>query len=272
MSTVRLPAVAGSFYPAEPAVLRRTVERLLAQAAPAQLQAADDLRALIAPHAGYIYSGPTAGVAYRCLQEHWEQVRRVVVIGPAHRVPVFGMATSSADAFATPLGEMPVDRASRERILELPFVYVSDEAHREEHCLEVQLPFLQVLSSTLMVLPLVVGEARAEQVAELFARLDEADTLILVSSDLSHFYDYVTAGRLDQETATAIRHLHRLEHGQACGRTAINGLLLRSREMGWQAHVLDVCNSGDTAGPRGRVVGYGAFAFTAPNDTRSRSV
>ena len=195
---------------------------------------------LIAPHAGYVYSGPIAGFAYRCLADYKDGLRRVVLIGPAHRVPVRGLASSSADAFATPLGEAPVDLAAREKILALPFVQIHDAAHREEHCLEVHLPFLQVLGESFQILPLLVGDAPVEQVKAVLQVLAAPDTLFLISSDLSHFHDYATARRLDQATAASIEQMQPVESGQACGRLAINGLLSYGQSMGWQAHLLDL--------------------------------
>ncbi len=265
MKTIRPAAVAGRFYPAEPFRLRETVRDYLAHARRATLPPGERLRALIVPHAGYVYSGPVAGSAYRCLAEHMSGLRRVLLIGPAHYVPVVGLAASSAGAFATPLGDAPLDGEIIGRFQEFPFIYTLDEAHRPEHSLEVQLPFLQMLGQRLEIAPLVHGEVEAAQIAELFAALDAPDTLILVSSDLSHFHDYPTAQRLDRQTAGAIEQLLPLEHGQACGRPAINGLLARAKQAGWRASTLDLRNSGDTAGSRDRVVGYGAFAFTAAN-------
>jgi AmmeMemoRadiSam system protein B len=263
MRTVRPAAVAGRFYPAEPFRLRETVRDYMAHAHRATLSPGERLRALIAPHAGYIYSGPVAGSAYRCLAEHMDGLRRVVLIGPAHYVPVNGLAASSAEAFATPLGDAPLDGETIGRFRHFPYIYTLDEAHRPEHSLEVQLPFLQMLGQRLEVAPLLHGEVEAEQIADLFAALDTPDTLFVISSDLSHFYDYPTAQRLDRKTADAIEQLQPLSHGQACGRLAINGLLVYAKRAGWRVSTLDLRNSGDTAGPRDRVVGYGAFAFTA---------
>ncbi len=263
MTAIRPAAVAGRFYPAEPFRLREAVRDYMAHARRPTLPPGERLRALIAPHAGYVYSGPIAGSAYRCLAEHMEGLRRVVLIGPAHYVPVFGLAASSAEAFATPLGDAPVDQETTGKVREFPFVYTLDEAHRPEHALEVQLPFLQMLGQRLEIVPLLHGEVEAGQIAGLFAALEALDTLFLISSDLSHFYDYPTAQRLDRRTAEAIEQLQPLAHEQACGGLAINGLLDHAKTAGWRVTSLDLRNSGDTAGPRDRVVGYGAFAFTS---------
>jgi AmmeMemoRadiSam system protein B len=260
MSKVRRPAVAGQFYPAEAPRLRRLVEQYLEEAS----ENGKLPRAIIAPHAGYIYSGPIAASAYVRLRAGRNAIRRVVLLGPAHRVPVRGLAASSADAFATPLGEVPLDREAIDRILELPQVHVQDDAHAPEHGLEVHLPFLQTVLADFRLVPLVVGEAAPAAVAEVLAQFaGDPHTLIVVSSDLSHYQDYDNARRLDQEASMAIEHLRPLAAGQACGRHAINGLLHLARERGWQAHTVDLRNSGDTAGPRHQVVGYGAYLFSA---------
>jgi hypothetical protein len=264
MKTVRPPAVAGSFYPRDPVALQRMVTRFVAAAEPPPLP----LRALIAPHAGYIYSGPIAGTAYACLQAylaaHPAGFNRVVLLGPAHRAPVHGLAGSSASAFATPLGEVPLDRAALDELLALPHVAIYDAAHRPEHGLEVHLPFLQLVLPAFTLVPLLVGDCDPAGVSAALALLASPQTLILISSDLSHYHDYDTARRLDQAAARAIEQGHLLHEGQACGRYAINGLLQYARQQGWQAHTLDLRSSGDTAGPRDQVVGYGAFAFGPP--------
>ncbi len=255
---IRYPAVAGRFYPQEPTQLRLAVEEYIRAAA------ADDVApvAIIAPHAGYIYSGPVAGAAYATLQGKPAGFRRVVIIGPAHRVPLDGLAAVSVSAFATPLGRVPVDQEGQAPLLDRPEVRVWDEAHREEHGLEVHLPFLQVVLANFSIVPLVVGNAAPELVAGALADLHTPDTLLLVSSDLSHFYAYHTARKLDADTAKAIAQGEMLTSGQACGRVAINGLTLLAKTRGWQVKTLDLRNSGDTAGPRDRVVGYGSFVYT----------
>lgn len=223
-------------------------------------------KALIAPHAGYMYSGPVAASAYALLAPMAGQVKRVVLLGPAHRVAVRGLALPDAEAFETPLGRVEIDLAAASQIAHLPQVAVSAQAHAQEHSVEVQLPFLQVLLPDFKLLPLVVGDASPADVAEVLECLwGGAETLILVSSDLSHFLPYLTAQKVDGLTAEAILHLQApVSHEQACGGTPLNGLLLAARHHGLTAHLLDLRNSGDTAGPRDQVVGYGAFAFTEP--------
>jgi AmmeMemoRadiSam system protein B len=258
---IREPAVAGLFYPDDPLLLQQQVDNLLAQEVP--VGAAP--KALIVPHAGFIYSGPVAASAYLQLASVREQIQRVVLLGPAHRVAFSGLAASSARYFATPLGMVRIDQQAMDAILGLPQVRVLDEAHRDEHSLEVQLPFLQtVLNNNFGLIPLVVGDAEPDAVAEVIELLwGGPETLVLISSDLSHYHDYDTARRLDSATSHAIEQLNpqAIDYQQACGRTPVNGLLLAARHHQLQARTLDQRNSGDTAGGRDRVVGYGAYAF-----------
>ncbi|MEE8580213.1 MAG: AmmeMemoRadiSam system protein B, partial [Myxococcota bacterium] len=200
MSRVRKPAVAGSFYPNDPDELRGLVEAYLRAATPpADLPARP--KALIVPHAGYVYSGPVAATAYAALRGAAEEVRRVVLLGPSHRVVLRGLATSSADRFATPLGDVPVDREAVELALGLTQVHALDAAHRAEHSLEVHLPFLQVVLGEFRLVPFSVGDATPEEVAEVLTLLwGDAETLVVISTDLSHYYDYETALRLDAAT------------------------------------------------------------------------
>jgi AmmeMemoRadiSam system protein B len=259
---VREPAVAGRFYPRDPGELRAQVESFLAAAAIPEPSAVP--KAIIAPHAGYIYSGPVAASAYARLSPVRDTIKTVVLIGPAHFVPVHGVAVSLASAFVTPLGPVEVDLESVAKLRTLSFVSASDEAHRPEHCLEVQLPFLQVMLGDFRILPLVVGDASGEQVAELLDKVwGGPETLIVISSDLSHYLDSPTASRLDRATAHAIEATapERIGENQACGRIAIAGLLIAARRHNLSPRTLDLRNSGDTAGPRDRVVGYGAFVF-----------
>jgi MEMO1 family protein len=226
----------------------------------------DTPKAIIAPHAGYIYSGPIAASAYACLSECPAPITRVIMLGPAHRMAVRGLAASSADAFASPLGNLPVDKAALQSVLALPQVQIIDEAHAAEHCLEVHLPFLQMVCPDISIVPLLVGDAEDEEVAEVLDKLwGGPETIILISSDLSHYHDYATAHALDLTTAEAIENLNpaALRYDSACGRTAIRGLLQIARRYGLKVHTADLRNSGDTAGSRDRVVGYGAFIFSA---------
>jgi MEMO1 family protein len=267
-SLVRPPAVAGSFYPGSPEALRAAVEGLLAGASP---PAGRPPKAVIAPHAGYVYSGPIAANAFTALLGGAEAARRerpaitkIVLLGPAHRVWVRGLALPAAEAFATPLGEVPVDPEGAQAVLRLPQVTVQPEAHAPEHSLEVELPFLQVLlGDGFEVLPLVVGEADAAEVAEVLEAVwGGAETAVVISSDLSHYLPYETAQRVDEETAQEILRLGGPIHPQrACGAYPVSGLLVAARRRGMAAELLDLRNSGDTAGDRRQVVGYGAFAF-----------
>lgn len=262
MMHIRPPAVSGLFYPADPAILARDLKRYLAEAK------AFDFRpkAVIAPHAGYIYSAPIAASAYRLLEPLRDRIQRVVLLGPVHRVWVKGLALPGGTAFETPLGTIPLDLAAMETIANLPQVEIQDAAHAQEHSLEVQLPFLQAVLGDFRLVPLAVGGATAEEVAEVLERLWGGDeTLIVVSSDLSHYLPYQTGSNVDKATAKAILDLHtNLVGEQACGAHPINGLLLAARRHGLRPHLLDLRSSGDTAGDRDRVVGYGAFAFTEP--------
>ncbi|MBE2198947.1 MAG: AmmeMemoRadiSam system protein B [Anaerolinea sp.] len=266
MVKIRQPAVAGTFYPAQPARLRQMIEGFLATAVPPKTPIPQP-KALIAPHAGYIYSGPIAGSAYACLQQAALTIRRVILLGPAHTMPLRGLAASSATAFAAPFGPTPLDQEAQQLAQTLPQVRVLDEAHHQEHGLEVHLPFLQqVLGATFELVPLVVGSATAVEVAEVLELLWGDDTtLIVISSDLSHYYDYETARRLDRATAQAIETLDADAIGreQACGRIPIQGLLQAAQHHHLRPVTLDLRNSGDTAGSKDRVVGYGAWAFAA---------
>lgn len=262
MNHIRRAAVAGAFYPGDPATLKRDVAAMLAAVPPG---GADAPKALIVPHAGYVYSGPIAASAYAQLLPIRGQISRVVLLGPVHRVPVRGLALPEADAFETPLGAVPLDREAMNRISGLPQVVASASAHAWEHSLEVQLPFLQQALGAFSLVPLAVGDATPEDVAEVLELLwGGAETLIVVSSDLSHYLPYQVARHTDQATARAILELlPPVSHQQACGGTPVNGLLLAARRHSLRTQLLDLRNSGDTAGERSQVVGYGSFAFYA---------
>lgn len=260
-SDTRPAAVAGLFYPGQPAELRDTVQGLLDRAA-AEAPAQPSLpKVLVVPHAGYIYSGPLAALAYSRLRGEGGRIRRVVLVGPAHRVGFHGIATSPAAAFATPLGVIPLDRAAIDKIGGLPGVRSLDQAHALEHSLEVHLPFLQSLLDNFTLVPLVVGEASPEQVAAVLEQLwGGDDTLLVISTDLSHFHSYEAARVIDGETAALIEAREPvLEGEQACGCRGLNGLLVLLRTRGLGIERVGLCNSGDTAGDRDRVVGYGAW-------------
>jgi MEMO1 family protein len=254
------------FYPGTPAVLSAAVHAYLADAE--SVPDADDSlpKALIVPHAGYVYSGPVAAPAYRRLAAGRASVHRVVLLGPVHRVPIRGLALPAARAFATPLGMVAVDAGAVAQALESPQVQVSEAAHALEHSLEVQLPFLQTVLDEFKIVPFAVGDATAEEVAEVIDRLwGGPETLIVVSSDLSHYHPYAAARQIDRGTAAAILALDSsLDHEQACGATPINGFALCARRRGLKPELLDLRNSGDTAGDKSRVVGYAAFAFADP--------
>jgi len=260
---VRWPAVAGSFYPEDPKDLERSVREQLA-AARQPPEGAPPPKALIVPHAGYVYSGPVAATAYAALLPIRDRIERVVLLGPSHHVPLRGLAVPDAEAFATPLGVVELDPDGIARALALREVRRLGSAHQWEHSLEVQLPFLQLVLGTFRLVPLAVGDARDDEVAEVLDALwGGSETLILVSSDLSHYHDYATARRLDDATSRAILALRPAALGpeSACGRVAVRGLLVAARRRGLHAELLDLRSSGDTAGPRDRVVGYGAYAF-----------
>jgi MEMO1 family protein len=267
MEAVRRPAVADYFYPSGAQELAATVDRLLAEVDRAGAASALPPKAIIAPHAGYIYSGPVAARAYATLAAGRSRVRRAVVIGPAHYVWFEGLAAPSSTAFQTPLGTLPVDRPAIEALRGLPLVGIADAPHVREHALEVQLPFLQRALGEIEIVPLLVGDARPEDVAAVLARLwGGAETAIVVSSDLSHYHDADMARRHDAATANAIERGDgaQLEPDDACGFLPIAGLLAETRTRGLRARRLDLRNSGDTAGSKDRVVGYGAWSFGMP--------
>ncbi len=256
--SIRQAAVAGQFYEANKTRLEEQITRLMAvTTAPPNVKP----EALIVPHAGYIYSGNTAAQAYRTLESCCHEIKRVVLLGPAHRVYLKGMALPSVDTFNTPLGEIALDRDTIDRINTLPGVVVSDEAHLQEHSLEVQLPFLQTILDDFKLIPVVVGECSADVVAALIDELwGDSDSLVVISSDLSHFHSYDSAQQLD--AATCQRILDKsddLTGEEACGARALNGLMRSKHLQLLNIDLLSICNSGDTAGDKNRVVGYGAF-------------
>ncbi|HEY0835473.1 MAG TPA: AmmeMemoRadiSam system protein B, partial [Azospirillum sp.] len=257
---LRQPAVAGAFYPADPAVLGRMVDDCIYQARIEPVAA----KAIVAPHAGYVYSGAIAGTAYAAVRHLADRVRRVILLGPAHRHPFRGLAAPSADGMVTPLGAVPVDREAVDAILGLPDVQILDAAFDGEHSLEVHLPFLQRTFHDFTVVPLVVGTCAPQAVETVLERLwGGPETLIVVSSDLSHFHDYDTARGLDLAASQAIETAapEKLNGDYACGYKPVSGLLLRALKLDLRATTRDLRNSGDTAGDRNRVVGYGAYTF-----------
>jgi MEMO1 family protein len=272
--TVRPPAVAGMFYPGGAGELAGEVATLLAAAASSEpserseAATASTPKAIIVPHAGYVYSGPVAASVYALLAPVAATIRRVVLLGPTHRVGIKGLAVPGASHFATPLGSVEIDREAAALIADLPQVVSADLPHAQEHSLEVQLPFLQTLLPDFRLLPLAVGQAGAEAVAEVLERVwGGPETLIVISSDLSHYLPYDAAREIDGDTAARIVAFDpTIAHDEACGATPVNGLLLAARRHGLRARLIDLRNSGDTAGDRNRVVGYGGFAFAAVDD------
>ncbi len=257
---IRPPAVSGMFYPGDPKELASDVNAMLAAARPPALRP----KALIVPHAGYVYSGPVAAYAYALLAPLRGTIERVVLFGPAHRVYVRGLAVPTADAFATPLGSVPIDKEAIAAVAGLPQVETDDIPHAPEHSLEVQLPFLQTVLGDFKLVPFCVGDVSGAAIAEVMDALWGGDeTLIVVSSDLSHYHAYAAAQKLDRQTADDVLHLRVLEdYEQACGALPINGLLEAAPRRRLSPHLLDLRKSGDTAGDKSRVVGYAAFAFT----------
>jgi AmmeMemoRadiSam system protein B len=257
---IRSPAVAGLFYPDDRRELLEMVRGFLT--GPALTLPAP--KALIAPHAGYPYSGPIAGTAFAQLQTVRDSITRVVLVGPSHRVAFPGLALSSARTFQTPLGPVPVDHDAVAGMADLPDVILLDHAHAQEHSLETHLPFLQVALKHFSIVPLVVGDTTPTAIASVFERLwGGPETLICVSSDLSHYHTYDQAQRMDNTTSRAIEQLKddAVDSAHACGWLPVRGLILAARKHGLTARALDVRNSGDTAGSRDQVVGYGAYAF-----------
>lgn len=260
-TATRPPAVAGTFYPADPGRLETEVRDHLAAATQA---AGRRPKVLVAPHAGYAYSGPVAGSAFRQLAPGRATIRRVVLLGPSHFWPFRGLALPSARRFTTPLGDVPIAPDVEALLADLPQVVVADRPHVREHSLEVKLPFLQVVLERFELVPLSVGEAAPEEVATVVERLwGGEETVIVVSTDLSHYLDYVAAAERDRATADAILALDetRIGEGDACGRHPLRGCLVAARRRGLGATELDLRSSGDTAGGRAQVVGYGAFAL-----------
>jgi AmmeMemoRadiSam system protein B len=256
----RQPAVAGSFYPANPEQLHLMVDQFLSDAATDEKAP----KAIIVPHAGYIYSGPIAATAYARLTKAHDRITRVVLIGPSHRVAFRGLAVSRAETFTTPLGNILVDQAAVQAIVQLPFVEYIEQAHTYEHSLEVHLPFLQEVLDNFEIVPIVAGDASPEQVSQVLEVLWGGDeTLIVISSDLSHYHDYVTAQQMDKSTSHTIEQLQyeHLASESACGKVPVSGLLKLARKKSLSVKTIDLRNSGDTAGDKASVVGYGAYVI-----------
>ncbi len=268
-ASVRPPAVAGFFYPGDAAELRDTVNTLISAAAPTPLP---PTLSYIVPHAGYVYSGGVAAVAYGHLRRSGLRPKRIVIIGPSHRVYLQGIAIPDSGAFATPLGEIPLDTRAKRALLKRGDVILSDAPHAQEHSLEVQLPFLQVIFGAFELVPLVVGAAEPSYVAAVLDDVaHDADTLLLASSDMSHYLSYEEARRVDADTnARILRFSNTLSGEQACGAVALNGLLTLARKRGASISALSLLNSGDAAGDRSRVVGYAAYAIDDHRTSRAQ--
>lgn len=256
----RQPAVAGTFYPNNP----QQLHQMLAHYLDAANSAAKVPKAIIVPHAGYIYSGAIAASAYARLKQAKDLITRVVIIGPSHRVAFRGLALSNAESFTTPLGEVEVDQAAVETLTRFSFVDYLEQAHAAEHSVEVHLPFLQETLSAFKIVPIVAGDATPEQVALVIDALWGGDeTLIVISSDLSHYHDYATAKQLDHSTSQQIeqKQFEALAFESACGKVPVSGLLKVARDKGLAIKTIDLRNSGDTAGDKSRVVGYGSYVI-----------
>jgi MEMO1 family protein len=256
----RHPAVAGVFYPEIPQKLHQLLSQYLQDA---QIDAKVP-KAIIVPHAGYIYSGPIAASAYARLLKAKDRIKRVIILGPSHRAAFSGLAVSRADTFSTPLGDIPVDQPAIDMLVELPFVAFNEQAHVFEHSLEVHLPFLQETLTDFKIVPIVTGDASPGQVAQVLNALWGGDeTLVVISSDLSHYHDYETAKKLDQSTSETIekKQYELLSSDSACGKISISGLLKLVREKSLSVKAIDLRNSGDTAGDKAQVVGYGAYVI-----------
>ena len=268
--SVRPPAVASLFYPGEAAELKQNLREMLEKASEAEdpnedLPAGQHLRALIVPHAGYVYSGTTAALAYHLLRKNRDDFHRILLLGPAHRVWLEGIAFPGTDAFETPLGRIPLAKQQIRELLRFPEVQLRDDAHQDEHCLEVQLPFLQEILNEFELIPAVVGEISPDSLSGLLENLlEDPQNLLLLSTDLSHFHSYSEAQAIDQKTAEAIESFEdeKILPEQACGAHPLRGLLRHARIQGWKIQRLGLCNSGDTAGSKDRVVGYGAWALS----------
>ncbi|MCK4865166.1 MAG: AmmeMemoRadiSam system protein B [Gammaproteobacteria bacterium] len=261
MNQIRQPAVAGMFYPADKQSLKADIHQYLEQVTNEQKIIP---KAIVVPHAGYIYSGPIAASAYKQIVPLKDIINRVVLLGPSHRVAFNGLAVPESDVFNTPLGNIPIDQKGIQQLSDLPQVIVSEQAHREEHSLEVQLPFLQEILGEFTLIPIVVGEAERHDVAEVIEKFwDDEHTLIVISTDLSHYHEYNEARRLDRLTSDAIQNLKPdlIGFDDACGRNGLKGMLTVAEEKNLTVDILDLRNSGDTAGDKSRVVGYGAYVF-----------
>jgi AmmeMemoRadiSam system protein B len=261
MTMIRPPAVAGRFYPDDPVSLRKQVLTFLGEKSP-------DTRpvcGLIVPHAGYIFSGQVAARAYHSLLSHAKRIKHVILIGPSHYVPFQGCAVPGVDAFSTPVGMIPLDRPLLNKLCQNDNVHISDHAHQHEHSLEVQLPFLQLCLADFTLVPIVFGQIEAQDVARLINSIwDPCNTLLVISTDLSHFHQYEDAHKIDTATCALIEDGQAIvTHKQACGATGVNAFLLLNQFRGYQLTRQSLINSGDTEfGDKHRVVGYVSYTIT----------
>ena len=263
-NNIRPPAAAGTFYPRNPDELEASVHHYLNKADSLFEATQQAPKAIIAPHAGYVYSGLTAAAVYNRLYPAREIIKRVIILGPCHRVAINGAALPSTEIFQTPMGEIPIDTKSMESIKHLDCVKTFNETHVNDHCIEVHLPFLQTVIKEFKIVPIIIGEVKPHEVAEILETLwGGPETLILISSDLSHYLDYTQANMLDNQTCKVIERMdfQALGHNQACGRHSIKGLLILAKKKGLLVKTADIRNSGDTAGGKDRVVGYGSWYF-----------
>ena len=259
------PAVAGSFYSGDPAALQSELQQMLEGVSSSENCRHGELKALIVPHAGYIYSGPTAAFAYECLRQHAARFSRVVLFGPAHRYPVDRLVTHSADYFSTPLGSIPINRELRATLCARHYLTEFDPAFEMEHSIEVQLPFLQAVLDDFSIVPVIAGQDNSDEISQILQMLwDEDDVLFVISTDLSHFHHYDIARQMDHQTIDATLHLdyEALDFDHACGRVPLTGVIKACRSLGGEIKLLDARNSGDTAGDKERVVGYASFIVT----------
>lgn len=263
MRAVRPAAVAGLFYPGRRSELDSMIAGLLDDARARMVDVELTPKGLVLPHAGYIYSGSTAALGYALLERMRAQVTRVVLLGPCHRVYTEGLALPGVAAFETPLGVVPVEPPPEPLYRSIPQVRSNPVVHAEEHSLEVHVPFLQSVLDDFTLVPLAVGAACASDVSEAIDALwGGPETVVIASSDLSHYLPYERANLVDTRTVHQMLRLDAtLTHEQACGADPVNGLLLSARQRGLTPHLLGRCTSGDTAGDKERVVGYAALAL-----------
>ena len=260
MEKIKQADVAGMFYPGEEASLRQMVDGFIQKALSFDLRP----RAIIAPHAGYIYSGSIAGTAYKTIAAVRDQIENVIIMSPAHRFYLRGIALHMADAFATPLGNIPVNIGIVKKIKQFSSVQWEERSFIQEHGLETHLPFIQrAFKPGIKIVPMIVGECQESEVAEILESVwEDPRNFVIISSDLSHFHSYADAKKLDRNTVDLIQNLdsQSLDTEFACGHYPICGLLNLARNRKLKIKALDIRSSGDTAGSKESVVGYGSFA------------